>query len=153
MREDINEIPTVAQNDFLIVTFTKKCPFGHWTVLACVYAKSLQSCPTLCDPMDGSPPGFSVHGILQARILESVAISYSRGSSWPRFRTWVSCVSRVGRQILYHCPTWEALLTRCTMVMGLLNRAWTLAFPSDQISLWFWTLLGYYCYSTPYASI
>ena len=40
-----------------------------------------QSCPTLCDPIDCSPPGSSVHGILQARILEWVAISFSRGSS------------------------------------------------------------------------
>ena len=40
-------------------------------------AKSLQSCPTLCDPIDGSPPGFPVSGILQARILEWVAISFS----------------------------------------------------------------------------
>ena len=40
-----------------------------------------ESCPTLCDPMDCSPPGFSIHGIFQARILESVAISFSRGSS------------------------------------------------------------------------
>ena len=44
---------------------------------AAAAAKSLQSCPTLCDPMDGSPPGFSVHGILQARTLEWVAISFS----------------------------------------------------------------------------
>jgi len=42
-----------------------------------------QSHPTLCNPMDCSPPGFSVHGILQARILEWVAISFSRGSSRP----------------------------------------------------------------------
>ena len=47
-------------------------------VCVCVYALS---CPTLCDPIDYSPPGSSVHGILQARILESVAIFYSRGSS------------------------------------------------------------------------
>ena len=47
-------------------------------------AKLLQSCPTLCDPLDSSPPGSSVHGILQGRILEWVAISYSRGSSLPR---------------------------------------------------------------------
>ena len=40
-------------------------------------AKSLQSCPTLCDPIDGSPPGFSVHGILQARVLEWGAIAFS----------------------------------------------------------------------------
>ena len=46
----------------------------------CLCAKSLQSCPTLCDPMDCSPPGFSVHGILQARILERVAIPFSTAS-------------------------------------------------------------------------
>ena len=49
-----------------------------------------QSCVTLCDPMDCSPPGSSVRGILQARILEWVAISFSRGSSPPRDWTWVS---------------------------------------------------------------
>ena len=50
-----------------------------------------QSCPTPCDPMDCRPPGSSVHGI-QARLLEWVAISFSRGSSWPRDRTWFSCI-------------------------------------------------------------
>ena len=59
-------------------------------------------CPTLCDPMDCSLPGSSVYGILQARILEWIAISFSRGSSQPRDRTQVSCVSCIGRQILYH---------------------------------------------------
>ena len=53
-----------------------------------------QSCPTLCDPMDYSPPGSSVHGISQARILEWVAISISKGSSLPRDRTWVSFSGR-----------------------------------------------------------
>ena len=51
-----------------------------------------QSCLTLCDPMDSSSPGSSVHGILQARILEWVAIPFSRGSSWPRDQTLVSCI-------------------------------------------------------------
>ena len=55
--------------------------------------KSLKSCPTLCDPMDCTLPGFSIHGILQARILEWVAISFSRGSSPPRDRTWVSRIA------------------------------------------------------------
>ena len=50
-----------------------------------------QSCPTLYTSMDCSPPGSSVHGILQARILEWVAISFFRGSSQSRYRTWVSC--------------------------------------------------------------
>ena len=59
-------------------------------------------CPTLCDPRDCSPPGSSVHGVLQARILQWVAMSSSRGSSPPRDRTWVSYVSCIGRQVLYH---------------------------------------------------
>ena len=50
---------------------------------ACVCAKSFRSCPTLCDAVDGSPPGSSVHGILQARILEWVAIPFSRDLSDP----------------------------------------------------------------------
>ena len=52
-----------------------------------------QSCPTLCNCMDCSPSGSSVHGILQARILEWIAISFYRGSSQPRDWTWVSCVA------------------------------------------------------------
>ena len=50
------------------------------TLLTCVAAaaKSLQLCLTLCDPIDGSPPGSPVHGILQARILEWIAISFSK---------------------------------------------------------------------------
>ena len=52
----------------------------------------VQLCPTLCDPMDCSLPGSSVHEIHQARILEWVAVPFSRGSSRPRDRTWVSCI-------------------------------------------------------------
>ena len=65
-----------------------------------------QSYLTLCDCMDYSLPGLSVHGLLQTRILEWIAISYSRGSSPPRDWTHISWI---GRQILYHCATWEAL--------------------------------------------
>ena len=54
-----------------------------------VHAKSLQSCPILCDPTDCSPLGSSVHGILQARVLEWVTMPSSRGSSLPRDRTCV----------------------------------------------------------------
>ena len=57
-----------------------------------------QSCPTLCDPMDCNPPGSSVHGILQARILEWVTISFSRASVQHRDRTQLSLQCR---QILY----------------------------------------------------
>ena len=54
-----------------------------------------QSSPTLCDPMDYicSPPGFSIYEILQARILEWLAIPFSRGSSQTRDQTWVSCIA------------------------------------------------------------
>ena len=52
-----------------------------------------QSCPTLCDHMDCSPPVSSVLGILQARILELVALSFSRGSSRPRDQTQASCIA------------------------------------------------------------
>ena len=58
-----------------------------------------QSSPTLCSPMDCSPPGSSIHGIFQARVLEGVAVSFSRGSSRPRDRTQVSRI--VGRRF-YH---------------------------------------------------
>ena len=57
---------------------------------AAAAAKSLQLCPTLCDPMYYSPPGSSVHGILQARKLEWAAVPPSRGSSPPSDRTCVS---------------------------------------------------------------
>ena len=56
-------------------------------------AKSLQSCPTLCHPIDGSPPGSPVPGILQPRTLEWVAMPLSRRSSQPRARTGVSCIA------------------------------------------------------------
>ena len=72
-RKQARSIPLPMQQDSVILS-----------------AKSLQSCLTLCDPMDCSPPGFSVHGIHQARILEWVAISSSRGSSWPSDWTHVS---------------------------------------------------------------
>ena len=58
--------------------------YESWTVkkAAAAAAKSLQSCPTLCDPIDGSPPGSAVPGILQARTLEWVAISFSNAWKW-----------------------------------------------------------------------
>ena len=64
------------------------------------WSEVAQSCPTLCDLMDCSLPDSSVHGIFQARILEWVAISFSRGTSRPRDQTWVSHI--VGR----HFTVW-----------------------------------------------
>ena len=69
----------------------------------CVHA---QLCPTLCDTMDCSLPDSSVHGHFQTRILEWVAISFSRGSSLHRDPIHIFCVSGFGRQILCYCATW-----------------------------------------------
>ena len=83
------------------------------TWAACILSQSvcvqLLSCVQLffCDLVDYSPPGFSVHGIFQPRILKWVAISYSRGSSWSRDWTSISCISYIGRQILYLSATWS----------------------------------------------
>ena len=63
-----------------------------FTTAAAAAAKSLQSCPTVCDPIDGSPPGFSVPGILQARTLEWVAVSFSNAWKW---KVKVKSLSRV----------------------------------------------------------
>ena len=91
-----------------------------YSLCGCLVAKS---CVTLCNPMDCSLPGSSVHGISETRILEWVSISFSRGSSWPRDWTHISCI---GRWILYHWATREALnfglfLTRYSHVLAFLR--------------------------------
>ena len=82
----------------------KSLQIWNWKTLAPCYDQSkfeseslvTQSCLTLCNPMDCKLPGFSIHRIFQARVLEWVAISFSRGSSQPKDRTWVSHI--VGRR-------------------------------------------------------
>ena len=71
-------------------------------IFLCMYDMSLQSWPILCEPMDCRPPGFSVRGILQARILKWVAMPFSRGSSQPKAQTCISYISCTGRSVLYH---------------------------------------------------
>ena len=75
----------------LLPTLRSQDPYRFFELSMCVLVA--QVCPTLCDPMDCSPPGSSVHGILQAKILEWVAISFSRRSSQPRDWTLVSCIA------------------------------------------------------------
>ena len=70
-----------------------------YPVIVCVCSVA-QSCPNLCNPMDCNPPGSSVHGIFEARILEWVAMASSRGCSQPRDQTHTSWSSCTGRQIL-----------------------------------------------------
>ena len=81
----------------------------------CIHAKLLQSCTILCNLMDCSPPGSSVHGILQARILEWVAIPFSRGSSQPRDRTCIFCI--VGRFFTAE-PSVRVLVTQSCLTLG-----------------------------------
>ena len=99
---DRNQVSHIADGFFTIWT-TREAPLLKIPFVCSV----TNSCPTLWDLMVYSPPGSSVHGILQARILEWVATSFSMGSSWPRDRTSVSCISCIGRRILYHWATWE----------------------------------------------
>ena len=72
-----------------------------------------QSCPTLWEPMDCHPPGASVRGIFQARILEWVAMPSSRGSSQPGDRTHVSCISFTAGGFFTHCTMWDSMC-ECT---------------------------------------
>ena len=83
--------------------------FNMWSnIPPCqICAKLLQWCPILCGPMDCSPPGSSVHGLLQARTLEWVAISFSRGSSWPRDWTQVSHIA--GRRFNLWATRYQAI--------------------------------------------
>ena len=92
---------------------------------------AIQLCPTLCDPMNCSPPGSFVYGIFQPRILQWFAISYSRGSSWHRDWTPISCTSCIGRLILYHWVTWEAPYVHAAAAAKSLQSCPTLRDPMD----------------------
>ena len=108
------------------------CVYVH--TYACVLSHSVM--PSLCDPMDSSPPGSSVHGIVQARILEWVAISFSRGSSWPRVLTCVSCVFCIDRWTLYHWTTGEAQDTLITQVTKPLLSRGEVSRPQPHLMPW-----------------
>ena len=84
--------------------FLKLCFWNHrciWLINSVCVCSVIQSCLTLCHPLDCSPTGSSLHGIFQARILEWVAICYSMGSSPPRDRTciWFSCISCIWQAV------------------------------------------------------
>ena len=80
----------------IIVSIARDCLYFSKKKMLYILSQVAQSYLTLCDPMDFSLTGSSIHGIFQARILEWVAISFSRGTSQPRDRTWVSRI--VGRR-------------------------------------------------------
>ena len=106
----------------------------------------------LCEPVDCSPPGSSVHGSLQARVLEWVAVPSSRGSSPPRDRTHISYVFCIGRWVLYHWATWETpiILWVCVCVRAKSLQScpslWTLWTAAHQALLSMGILWGGYNY-------
>ena len=103
-------------------------------------AASIQSCLTPCDPMDCGLPGSSVHGILQARILEWVAMPSSRGYSQPRHQTHISHVSCMGRWVLYHCY----FCCCCSITKSWLTAfSWTVASQAPLSSTISWSLLKF----------
>ena len=115
-----------------------------WSYAAAA-AKSLQSCPTLCDPIDGSPSGFPVPGILQTRTLERVAISFSNAWKWKVKAKSLSCVRLLA-------TPWTAAF-QAPPSMGFSRQEYWSGVPlpsptqgmnTTQIILWFWNLAGYY---------
>ena len=120
--------------------------------IAAAAAKSLQSCPTLCDPVDGSPPGSCIHGILQARVLEWVAISFS--NTW-RCKVKVKSFSRVWllatpRTAPYQAPAslgfsrqeyWSGLpLPSPTLILGWCKS--NCGFALLNFAIWYWNKLN-----------
>ena len=103
---------------FTLITAISLYHDTHHMLLIWFVCSVAQSCLTLCDPVDCSTPGFSVHRIFQARILEWVAISFFRGSSWPRVLTWVFCMDR---WILYQWATREAHIRVTKLVFAELE--------------------------------
>ena len=95
----------------IIMIWNNEHMLGIVLMCVCVCARArVCACSVMSDSLATpwtSPPGSSVHGIFQAKIVEWVAISYSKGSSQARDWTHISCI---GRWILYHSATWEALL-------------------------------------------
>ena len=96
MRQDTQEC-SFSRNNHEITELLTTSHNHEWIQPAPLCLESMkvlvaQSYPILCDPMDNSPPGSSVHEILQARILEWVALPSSRGPSWPRDQTRISCL-------------------------------------------------------------
>ena len=101
-------------------------------VYACVCAHLLQSRWTLCNLMDCGLLGSSVHGILQARILECIAMPSSKGSSWPRNWTRISYVSCIGRWVLYHWSHQEALYMPSVQFSSVAQSCPTLCNPTNS---------------------
>ena len=99
----------------IIHFFRMRTPLNHKLLL-------LSHLWLFCSPMDCSPPGSSDHGISQARILEQVAISFSRGSSQPKDQTWFSSIPSIDRWVLYCWATREAQNNKIKYILNTTKR-------------------------------
>ena len=101
----LKSLPPVSSRNLMVSGLTVRYLIHFELIFVCgvrcVHAKSLQLCPALCDPVDHSLPGSSVHGILQARMLEWFAISFFKGSYQPRGQTSISYFYWIGEQVLW----------------------------------------------------
>ena len=107
------------------VTLRKGQPHTNLTALTVLACSVTQSCLTLCDPVDCSPSGSSVRGVFPARILGWIAIPFSRGSSWPRDRSRVSCIAggffpiwATRFSLIYELKTWLKINIHKTKTMA-----------------------------------
>ena len=90
---------TESTNCYIFENFLEDLRTWAWDVINSCKVSVAQLCPALCDLRDYGPPGSSVHGIFQARILEWLALPSSRGFSWPRDQTWVLLSELLGKPI------------------------------------------------------
>ena len=95
MQKPLHLCHLIFDKDLKAIQRRRKSLFNKWSweSWSCMCVSVTQLCPTLREPVDCSLPVSSVYGIFQARILEWIAISFSRGSSRPRDQTWVSCIA------------------------------------------------------------
>ena len=120
LNPDKNNLEHLSSGNDFLEKYMCKYIYWYWHCISClVYARS---CLTLCHPMVCSLLGFSVHGLFQARILEWVSVSFSRGSSWPRDRTWVCYTCCIVRWIRYHlCHHCISYILFYTLLIGTSN--------------------------------
>ena len=132
---NINNNEYILLTDFFNIKRALEVPMSTFTSkTTCLPAKSLQLYPTLCDPMDCSPSGSSVRGILKARILQWVAISFSRGSSWLRDGTLISLSPVSSGGLFTTSATWEFLHLYPHLLFSHLGSHGILSIPLSSLS-------------------
>ena len=122
-----NNLPQMFRTSLISDSFANFCPYFQFKTNQNKNAQSLSHVQLFCNPMDCSLPGSSVHGILQARVLERVAISSSRGSSQPRDWTHISCISLHWQEDSLPLNTsviWASLLAQVVKNLPAVQETW-----------------------------